>query len=179
MEVKGVSRQGIPNKLNKFDTDIAPRLSDIKDWIAQGDSVREICKKLAISPDTWYRYQKEHETLSELISMGKALCNQDVEKSLFKLCTGYEFEELKTLVEEDRAGKKRTKLEKTKRHQPPSAQAISFYLRNRCPEQWSDKKELILDTAQNEQARKELFLQMLAGEEPVSEDNSGDTGEEL
>ncbi|MBW7572481.1 hypothetical protein [Caproiciproducens faecalis] len=161
-----MSRKGIANKISKYDTDIIPRLSDIKEWIAEGDSVRDICHKLSISPDSWYRYCKDHETLSELVNMGKCLLNQDVEKSLFKLCMGYEFEELKTIVEEDRNGKKHTKLEKTKRHQPPSAQAISFFLRNRCPEEWSDKKQLVLDTAQNEQARKELFLQMLSDEQP-------------
>ena len=32
------------------------------------------------------------------------------------------------------------------------------------PEEWSEKKELILDTSQNEAARKELFLQMVNGE---------------
>lgn len=168
------SRKGIPNKKpNKYETDIIPRLSDIQDWIAGGDSVREICKKLSISPDTWYRYCKEHETLSELVTMGKSLLQQDVEKSLLKLCTGYEYEELKTIVEEDRGGKKRTKLEKTKKHQPPSAQAISFFLRNRCPEEWSDKRELIVDNSGNEQARKALFLQILAGEVPDAEDSEG------
>lgn len=165
------SRKGIPNKKpSKYDTDIIPRLADIKDWIAGGDSVREVCKKLSISPDTWYRYCKEHETLSELVDMGKCLLQQDVEKSLLKLCTGYEYEELKTIVEEDRSGKKRTKLEKTKRHQPPSAQAISFFLRNRCPEEWSDKRELIVDNSGNEQARKALFLQILSGELPEDEE---------
>jgi transposase-like protein len=166
-----MSRKGIPNKLNKFDTDIAPRLSEIKEWIENGDSIRDICRKLAISQDTWYRYQKEHETLSELVKLGRSVTQAAVEKSLLKLCTGYEFEELKTIVEEDRNGKKRTKLEKNKRHQPPSAQAISFFLRNRCPEEWSDKKELILDTTQNEQARKRLFLRMLAGEEDSPPDD--------
>lgn len=172
-EVKTMgSRKGIPNrKPSKYDTDILPRLSDIKDWIAGGDSVRDICKKLSVSPDSWYRYCKEHETLSELVNMGKSLLNQDVEKSLFRLCTGYEYEELKTIVEEDRSGKKRTKLEKTKKHQPPSAQAISFFLRNRCPEEWSDKRELIVDSSQNEQSRKALFLQILTGEIPEQEDN--------
>lgn len=102
--------------------------------------------------------------------MGKCLLQQDVEKSLLKLCTGYEYEELKTIVEEDRSGKKRTKLEKTKRHQPPSAQAISFFLRNRCPEEWSDKRELIVDNSGNEQARKALFLQILSGELPEDEE---------
>lgn len=169
-----MSRKGIPNKLSKFDTDIAPRLSEIQQWIEQGDSIRDICQKLSISQDTWYRYQKEHETLSALVNLGRCITQSAVEKSLLRLCTGYEFEELKTIVEEDRSGKKRTKLEKCKRHQPPSAQAISFFLRNRCPEEWSDKKELVLDTAQNEQARKRLFLQMLSGEEPPEEDFPGE-----
>ena len=159
-----MSRKGIPNKTNKFETDILPQLSDIKDWLMQGDTVRELCKKLAISPDTWYRYCKEHEILSELVTMGRCVLCNDVEKSLLKLCTGYEYEELKTTVEEDKNGKKRTKIEKIKRHQPPSAVAISFFLRNRMPEEWSDRKELILDTSQNEQTRKQLFLQMINGE---------------
>jgi hypothetical protein len=32
------------------------------------------------------------------------------------------------------------------------------------PEEWSDKKELILDTRQNEEARKQLFLEMINDE---------------
>lgn len=171
------SRKGIPNKTTRYESDILPRLSDIQEWIMQGDTVREICKKLAISPDTWYRYCKEHETLSELVTMGRSVLCNDVEKSLLKICTGYDYEELKTIVEEDKNGKKRTKIEKTKRHQPPSAQAISFFLRNRMPEEWSDKKELILDTSQNEAARKELFLKMVNGEIDAEDDN-GDNNEE-
>jgi hypothetical protein len=173
------SRKGIPNKETRYNSDILPRLSDIKEWLMQGDTVREICKKLAISPDTWYRYCKEHETLSELVVMGRSVLCNEVEKSLLKLCTGYEYEELKTIVEEDKNGKKRTKLEKTRRHQPPSAQAISFFLRNRMPEEWSDKKELILDTSPNEEARKKLFLQMLNGElDAEAEENDADCKEE-
>lgn len=167
------------DKLTKYETDILPQLSDITEWVIQGDSVRVICKKLHISPDTWYRYCKDHENLSELVDMGRSVLNNDVEKSLVKLCTGYEYEELKTIVEEDKSGKKHTKLEKCKRHQPPSAAAISFYLRNRCPEEWAEKKELVIDTSQSEQARKELFLEMLRGDESVVEnDNVVDIAQE-
>lgn len=173
------SRKGIPNKTTRYESDILPRLSDIQEWVMQGDTVREICKKLAISPDTWYRYCKEHETLSELVTMGRSVLCNDVEKSLLKICTGYDYEELKTIVEEDKNGKKRTKIEKTKRHQPPSAQAISFFLRNRMPEEWSDKKELILDTSQNEAARKELFLKMVNGELDAEDENTGNDDESV
>ena len=166
-------------KLSKYETDILPQLSDISEWVMQGDSVRAICKKLHISPDTWYRYCKDHENLSELVNMGRNVLNNEVEKSLIKLCTGYEYEELKTIVEEDKSGKKHTKLEKCKRHQSPSAAAISFYLRNRCPEDWAEKKELVIDTSQNEKARKELFLAMLRNNEPEpDEDNVVDIAQE-
>lgn len=151
-------------KEDKWNTDILPRLNDIKEWLVQGETVRGICKKLDISPDYWYNCIKRHEALSELVVMGRSVICNEVEKSLLKLCTGYEYEELKTTVEEDKNGKKRTKIEKIKRHQPPSAQAISFFLRNRMPEEWSDKKELILDTSQNDEARKKLFLDMINGE---------------
>lgn len=151
-------------KDDKWSTNILPRLSEVKDYIMEGMPIREICVKLDISIDSWYRYQKEHESFAELIEMGRQACCNRVESALLKLCTGYEYEELKTIVEEDKNGKKHTRIEKTKRHQPPSAQAISFYLRNRMPEVWSEKRELILDTKQNEESRKQLFIQMVNGE---------------
>ena len=47
------------------------------------------------------------------------------------------------------------------------------------PEEWSDKKELILDTSQNEEARKQLFLQMVNGEmDADTEENDADCKEE-
>jgi transposase len=151
----------IINKDDKWNANILSRLSEVKDYIMEGMPIREICEKLDVSIDSWYRYQKEHESFAELIEMGRQACCNRVESSLLKLCTGYEYEELKTIVEEDKNGKKHTRIEKTKRHQPPSAQAISFFLRNRMPEVWSERKELILDTKQNEESRKQLFLEMV------------------
>lgn len=148
----------------KYEMIILPNLSNISDWIVSGDTVREVCKKLEISPDTWYRAIKEHETLSELVTMSQNLINKDVEKSLLRLCMGFEYEEIKTTVEEDKSGKKRTRVEKTKKYQPPSSNALSFWLRNRAPDQWNDKRELILDTKGNEEARKKLFLEMIEAE---------------
>ena len=99
--------------------------------------------------------------LNEFVSLGRSVTNAEVEKSLYKLCTGYEYEEIKTIVEEGANGKKRTRIEKTKKTVPPSTQAIQFYLKNRAPDQWNDKRELILDTKDNEEARKKLFLEMI------------------
>lgn len=172
------------HKTTRYDTDVLPRLDDIQDWITHGSSVRDVCDKLQISPDCWYKYCREHETLAELVRMSKAMLNNEVEKSLFKLCVGFEFEELKTVVEEDKNGKKHTRIEKSKKYQPPSPAAVSFFLRNRCPSDWTEKKELILNTSQNENDRKKLFLQMLSDENPIEVEcfeiiEENEQGEEL
>jgi len=34
------NRKGIPNKETRYDSDILPRLSDIKEWLMQGDRTK-------------------------------------------------------------------------------------------------------------------------------------------
>lgn len=147
-----------------WETNVQPRLVQIKQWCEEGATNEEIRERLGISEGSFYEYLKKYPILDEIISVGRSVINAQVERSLFKICTGYDVEELKTIVEEDKNGKKRTRIEKTKRHIPPSAQAISFFLRNRMPEQYSERKELILDTKQNEEERKRLFLEMIQDE---------------
>ena len=140
---------------------VQPRLVDIKEWCQEGATNAEIAGRLGISEGLWYEYINKYPILNEFVSLGRSVINAEVEKSLYKLCTGYEYEEIKTVIEEAANGKKRTRIEKTKKYVPPSAQAIQFYLKNRLPDQWNDKKELILDTRQNEEERKKLFLEMI------------------
>lgn len=147
-----------------WETHVQPRLMQIKQWCEEGVTNDEIRIRLDISEGTFYEYLKKYPMLNEIISVGRSVTNARVENSLLKLCTGYEYEEIKTVVEEDKNGKKRTRIEKVKRHVPPSAQAISFFLRNRMPEQYSERKEIVLDTKQSELERKKLFLQMIEEE---------------
>lgn len=140
---------------------VQPRLIDIKQWCQEGATNSEIAQRLDISEGLWYEYINKYPILNEFVSLGRSVINAEVEKSLYKLCTGYEYEEIKTIIEEAPNGKKRTRIERTKKYVPPSSQAIQFYLKNRLPDQWNDKKELILDTKQNEEARKKLFLEMI------------------
>lgn len=128
----------------------------------QGLTNEEMSKRLDINPDTWYRYMKEHEILSELVQASKSVMDTKVENALLKTALGYEYEEIKTIIEEDKNGKKRTRIEKTKKYMPPNPTAQAFWLKNRQPEQWNDRREIILDTKENELERKRLFLNMIS-----------------
>ena len=95
---------------NKWDTHVQPRLQEIHQWCAQGLTNDVICDKLGISEATWYEYVNQHPTLAELVKLGKSVMDSQVENSLLRAALGYEFEEVKTIIEEDKNGKKKTYL---------------------------------------------------------------------
>ncbi|MFC5651399.1 hypothetical protein ACFPYJ_20240 [Paenibacillus solisilvae] len=84
-----------------------------------------------------------------------------MENSLFRAATGYDVEELKTVVEEDKNGKKKTRIENVKRHIPANPTAMIFWLKNRAPNEWNDRREILIDTKAAELERKQLFLDMI------------------
>lgn len=166
-----MSRKGIPNKTNKYETVIQPRLSEIQKWCEEGLTNDVICEKLDIAESTWYEYQKNYPVLLELVQASKAVMDTKVENALLKTALGYEYEEIKTIIEEDKNGKKKTRIEKTKKYMPPNPAAQAFWLKNRKKDEWGDRKEIIFDTKAQEEERKRLFLQMIK-EEVVNADYS-------
>ncbi|QQE74989.1 transposase [Brevibacillus composti] len=145
----------------KWETVILPNLSDIQKWIEAGVTIDQICERIGIAPSSWFEYVNKHPVLKNLIDWSRSVTNSRVENSLLKAAMGYEYEEIKTIVEEDKNGKKRTRIEKVKRHMPPNPTAIVFWLKNRSPDEWNDRRELVVDTKALEQERKKLFLEMI------------------
>lgn len=141
-----------------------PRLREIQQWCCEGLTDEVICEKLGIVPSTWYNYQIEHPTLKEVVNWGKSVIDNRVENSLLRAALGFEFEEVKTIIEEEKNGKKKTRVEKVKRYQPPNATAMIFWLKNRKRDEWTDRREVIVDTKELEEERKRLFLEMIEEE---------------
>jgi len=158
------SRKGVPNKTNKYETVIQPRLLEIQKWCEEGSTNDIICERLGIAESTWYEYLKNNSILLELVKMSKSVIDTKVENALLKTALGYDYEEIKTVIEEDKNGKKRTRIEKTKKHMPPSSTAQAFWLKNRKRDEWSERKEIIFDTKAQEEERKRLFLNMINDE---------------
>ena len=159
-----MGRKGIPNKTNKYETIIQPRLSEIQQWCEEGLTNDVICQRLGIAESTWYDCQKNNAVLLELVHASKSVIDTKVENALLKTALGYEYEEIKTVIEEDKNGKKRTRVEKTKKHMPPNPTAQAFWLKNRKREEWSERKEIIFDTKAQEEERKKMFLNMIKDE---------------
>ena len=155
----------------KWLTNVFPRLAEIRNWCMDGKTNEEMCVLLGISPDSWYTYMKQYNQLNDIVTAGKSVIDNRVENAVLKTALGFEYEEIKTVIEEDHNGKKRTRIEKTKKYMPPNPTAQAFWLKNRKKDEWGDRKEIVFDTKGQEEERKLQFLKMI-NEEVVDADYS-------
>lgn len=133
-----MKKRGRKEKYNEY---VKPYLEDISKWIELGETENTICKKLGINHDSWSNYKNEKPELADAIKKGKQDLVLHIESMLFKRCSGFDYEETKTLIEKDGNGKEKKKVEKIKKKTLPSDTAIIFALKNLNPDKWKDRQE--------------------------------------
>ena len=90
----------------------------------------------------------EFSEFKNAIKRGKKPVDIEVENSLLKRATGYDFDEKTTEVEVGEDGEpKVTKVKTTKKHVPGDVGAQAFWLKNRNPKVWRDLKAMELTGA--------------------------------
>lgn len=132
---------------SKYETHVAPRLEEIKDWCRNGATDEEVAKRLGINIDTLYTYKKQFSEFSEAIKKGKEIFDSEVENALYERCIGGKV----TLQRPFKV--KRTRFEKGKKvseeevmvmadyeeYVIPDTTAQIFWLKNRRPDKWREK----------------------------------------
>ena len=104
---------------------------------------------MGVSSTTYYRWLNEYEQIREAIKKGKAPVDQEVENALLKRAKGYDYIETvtdyyfsETEKDEDGNPKKIIKnIRMTKKHMAPDVGAAAFWLKNRSPDRWREKRE--------------------------------------
>ena len=113
---------------SKYDPETFPGLAE--GWAREGLTDEQIARKLGVALSTFYAYQKQHPEFVESLKRGKAPVDFQVESALLKRALGYDVEEI------SQQGKRRVK------HIPPDVTACIFWLKNRKPAEWRDKREI-------------------------------------
>ena len=127
---------------SKYFTHVEPKLELIEGWARDGLTDEQIYNNLGISKDTFYKYIKQYTDFSDALKKGKDIIDYQVEKALLS---------------------KALKGDTT---------AIIFWLKNRRPDKWRDRKEHSeIDIAQKEL---ELKTKKLMLEEQKFNDESKD-----
>lgn len=96
---------------SKYESHVAPRLEEIKDWCRNGATDEQIYNRLGISRNAFYEYQKKHREFYESLKYNKEYCDGQIENALFEAA---------------KAG---------------NVTAQIFWLKNRRPKVWREKPE--------------------------------------
>lgn len=109
---------------------------------AMGATDEQICEKLGICKQTLYNWYEEYPDLVDSVKKNKQEMDEKVEKSLFQLATGYEYDAEKPMAIGVEYGKTEIQIAKYREKVPPNTTAMIFWLKNRQPAKWRDKQEL-------------------------------------
>lgn len=157
--------------------------------LAEGKTMQEIANELQVHRRTIYEWLSQNEQYWDQINETRAIIDRQVETSLYRKAMGYTYEEEKVTTNN---GAFTDKI-KVVKHVPPDVEACKWWLKNRQPEKWRDKREMSFDP--NEMADdqlEELAIQIIRNkmeretdaarnseqknkatrEKPSSEDNS-------
>ena len=109
-------------------------------WARDGLTDEQIAKNIGINVKTLYDWKKKHSNICNALKRGKEVVDIEVENALLKRALGYECEEVKTYIEETNGVVKKKK-EIIKKVIAPDTTAQIFWLKNRNPDKWRDRKD--------------------------------------
>ena len=135
-----MSRGGRKGKYHDWITEEG--LLKIEGWARDGLTDEQIAHNIGIHPSTLYDWKNKYPDISEALKRGKEVIDRQVENALLKRALGYEYEEVKQIIEKDDKGKDRKRIEKTVKQVIPDTTAQIFWLKNRKPAEWRDKQNL-------------------------------------
>lgn len=129
-------------------------LTKIDGWARDGCTDDEIAKHCNVAPRTFANWKAKYPQLAAILRQGKEYADRRVERSLYQRALGCRVEEVVYNGDGDI-------VKRIVKDVPPDVTAIIFWLKNRKPEEWRDKREIVKDD-DNDQVL--LFLKAMRGE---------------
>ncbi len=119
-------------------------LLKLTDWARRGLTDEQIAKNMGISRSTLAEWKNKYSDISDTLKKGKDEVDIEVENKLLKRALGYEYTETTSeRVLNKETGEFEFVLTKSvTKEVVPDTTAQLFWLKNRRPEQWRDKKDI-------------------------------------
>lgn len=144
------------------DEELESRIPLIISMLKDNFTDKEIAEKLGISLSTWRRKKSQNIKIKAVV---EDICderNNEVEKALFKCCTGYQYyEEVVTKVKEEVLAedgktiltKEDVKISNVKKFKGPDIVAQKYWLNNRKRAAWKDDPNKVENDKKNTKLR--------------------------
>ena len=114
-------------------------LLKIEGWARDGLTDEQIAHNMGITPKTLYRWKEEHCQICQSLKRGKDVVDRAVENALLKRALGCTVKEKTTMYDDNGDVTSEKVIEKDI---PPDTTAQIFWLKNRKPEEWRDKRDI-------------------------------------
>lgn len=109
-------------------------LTKLEGWARDGLTDEQIANNMGVVASTLYDWKNKYKEISEALKRGKEVVDIEVENSLLKRALGYKYDEV--TYEHGEETKRVTK------EVQPDVTAQIFWLKNRRPDKWRDKKDV-------------------------------------
>ena len=144
MSEKKASNRGSHGKYGAW---IAPEgLLKIQGWARDGLSDKQIAHNIGITQTTLYEWQKRFPELSEALKKGKEVVDREVENALLKRAMGYEYDDVtqEPVTDKDTGVTEMRVTKRVTKQIVPDVTAQIFWLKNRKPDEFRDKRDVEL-----------------------------------
>lgn len=132
-------------------------LLKLEAWARNGLTDEQIAKNMGVAPKTLYRWKEQHSQICQSLKKGKEVVDITVENALYKKALGYTVKLKKTfktkhVIYDEATGRKLEEHERLEVgideiHIPADTVAQIFWLKNRKPEDWRDKRDVAVSGA--------------------------------
>lgn len=128
----------------------------LQGWTRDGVTDKDIAqKKIGISPQTFCEWKTKYPEFAEALKKGREVCDYEVENALHRRAIGYyitvkkpvKLKEEKQKVGEGKVVTERIEMVEEEVYIPPDPSAMYFWLQNRKPEQWKDRRTVNVQAA--------------------------------
>lgn len=121
-------------------------LLKVQGWARDGLSNEQIAHNIGINKDTLYEWQKRFSDFSDALKKGKEVVDREVENAMLKRALGYEYDEVtqEPVTDKDTGITEMRVTKRVTKQIVPDVTAQIFWLKNRKPEEFRDKRDVEL-----------------------------------
>jgi hypothetical protein len=136
-------------------------LLKLEAWARDGLTDEQIAHNMGIAPKTLYRWKEQHSPICQSLKKGKEVVDIQVENALLKRALGYKYKET---TREQRFNQQTKEFEfivtkEVTKEVAPDTTAQIFWLKNRKPAEWRDRKGENIDLEKEDDG----FLDAISG----------------
>lgn len=127
-------------------------LLQLESWARDGLTDEQIASNMGITPKTLYRWKEQYCQICQSLKRGKEVVDIQVENALLKRALGYSYDEVtkKRVLDYDPStgqvvGSHMEVTKTVRKEVQGDTTAQIFWLKNRRPEQWRDKRDVSVE----------------------------------